>query len=123
MLQQSRRLRKSRDIERVYRQGRFGATGSMHAKVLNLPGTETRVAVVVAKKISRKAVIRNRIRRRLVEILAQHWETLRPGCAIVVTVRAEVSTLSPAELERSLLGALSKAGATLPTESKGTPRV
>lgn len=123
MLQQSRRLRKSREIERVYRQGRFGAAGSLHVKALVLPGPATRVAVVVAKKISKKAVVRNRIRRRLLEIIAQHWATLRPGCAIVVTVRAEVSELKQAELERSLLAALAKAGATLPAAPKGTIHV
>ncbi len=123
MLQQSRRLRKSRDIERVYRQGRFGAAGALHVKALLLPGTDTRATVVVAKKISKKAVVRNRIRRRLLEILAEHWATLRPGCAIVVTVRAEVSEISSAELEHQLISALTKAGATIPAAPKGSPLV
>ena len=123
MLQQSRRLRKSKDIERVYRQGRFGAAGPLHVKSLEVPAADTRITVVVAKKISKKAVVRNRIRRRLTAILADHWQTLRPGCAIVVTVRQEVSEISPSELTRLLTSALAKAGATLPAAPKGSPRV
>jgi ribonuclease P protein component len=111
MLAQDRRLRKSRDIERVYKKGRFGGAKDLTLKALITHQPMTRATVVVAKKISKKAVVRNRIRRRLMEILAANWETLAPGCDIVVTVRSDVSDFSGSELTGQLLGALRRAGA------------
>lgn len=59
-----------------------------------------RLAVVVSKKVSKSAVVRNRIRRRLYEAFRLH---LTPGMAydMVVTVfHDQVATLPPDELDR-----------------------
>ena len=111
MLAQNRRLRKSRDIESVYKKGRFGGAKDLTVKALLAHRPLTRATVVVAKKISKKAVVRNKIRRRSMEILAANWQTLTPGCDIVVTIRSDVAELAGAELQRQLLEALKRAGA------------
>lgn len=110
MLARVNRLRLPRDIERVYKQGKFGGADSLNVKVLQKTG-EARAVVIVGKKVSKKAVVRNRIRRRLVEILAADWQHIGPGCDIVVTVRANIAAASKDQLERELKQALTKAGA------------
>ena len=120
MLQRSDRLRSSRDIMHVYRQGRFGAAGSLQVKTLHRPERPTVATVVISKKVAKKAVDRNAARRRLFALLQRHWETLRPGCAIVVTVRSEVASLSPVELEKQLLSALDRSSAVRPMNRKET---
>ncbi len=110
MLARVNRLRLPRDIERVYKQGRFGGADNLNVKVLQRSG-ESRAVVVVGKKVSKKAVVRNKIRRRLVEILAKDWQHIAPGCDIVVTVRADIAAAPQDQLGRELTQALTKAGA------------
>lgn len=112
MLAKSQRLRSGRDIERVYRQGRYGGSQLLNIKVLRHPNYSSRAVVVVGKKISKKAVIRNRQRRRLSELLSKDWQQILPGCDIVVTVKTDVSATPVVQLESDLLAALKRAGAT-----------
>jgi ribonuclease P protein component len=110
MLARQRRLRLPRDISKVYARGRFGVAGSIQAKALGNHFGNIRVAVVVSRKISKKAVIRNRIRRRITAVCAEMWENLTPGYDIVVTVRQDVSELPAAELAQALKTAFARCG-------------
>jgi ribonuclease P protein component len=111
MLAKAARLRQGREIDRVYRQGRFGGAQTLTTKVIYSHRSTSRAVVVVAKKVSKKAVVRNRLRRRLSEILAKDWQQIKAGCDIVVTVTADSSDLTAVELESQLLSALKRAGA------------
>jgi len=111
MLQAANRLRLGRDIDRVYRQGRYGRGEFLAVKMLKRPSGESRAVVIVGKKVSKKAVVRNRIRRRLVELLAADWQQISPGCDIVVTVYSDTSAVKSELLHQDLLQALTHAGA------------
>jgi ribonuclease P protein component len=112
MLAAARRLRHRRDIERVYKTGQYGTSQYLSVKALRRHSPETRAVVVVAKKVSKKAVVRNTLRRRLTEILSKLWGQIEAGCDIVVTVKQDASQLSPADLESELRQALTKAKVT-----------
>jgi ribonuclease P protein component len=79
-----------------------------------------RVAVVVSRKVSKSAVVRNRIRRRLYEILRKNTTHLVEPYDLVFTAYGEgVATLSHATLQKIVLGQLQKAGVVkLATEAK-----
>ncbi len=111
MLARSNRLRLGRDIDRVYRQGRYGRGEFLAAKVSQRSSGNSRAAVIVGKKVSKQAVVRNRIRRRLSELLAAKWQQIAPGCDIVVTVYADASEVKSELLDRDLAQALRRAGA------------
>lgn len=111
MLARANRLRLGRDIDRVYRQGRYGRGELLAVKMLKRPSGATRAVVIVGKKVSKKAVVRNRIRRRLTELLASDWQQITPQCDIVVTVYADASAIPVDRLKRDLTLALSRAGA------------
>lgn len=110
MLAREQRLRKSSDIARVYKLGRFGNSGELQVKALASKQPSSRAAVVVSKKVSKKAVVRNRIRRRLLENLASHWQTLGSTYDIVVSVRSDVSEMPAADLGRKLEQSLQRCG-------------
>jgi ribonuclease P protein component len=67
------------------------------------------VVVVVTKKISKHAVVRNRIRRRLSALLAEHWATVATGYDIVVTVQSDVAEAPINDLAGHLIVAMDKA--------------
>lgn len=70
-----------------------------------------RVAVVVSKKVSKKAVTRNRIRRRLFEIIRSQSINIKKPLDIVIFVYSEdVATISFKKLENQVIKQLKQAG-------------
>ena len=111
MLARENRLRKANEITRVYKRGNYGAvSGVLSVKALSSGRGQTRVVVVVGKKISKKAVVRNKIRRRLIGHLQAHWATLRAGYDIVVNVHTDLSAVPMDKIAQSLTQALDRAG-------------
>ena len=105
MLPAPNRLRKTNDINRVYKRGVYGAgENQLSVKALATGAPASRVVIVVSKKIDKRAVVRNTIRRRLSGALEQMWATVPAGYDIVVSVHADVSGL-PADRLRSLVAA------------------
>ena len=71
----------------------------------------TRLAVVVSKKVLKAAPKRNRIRRRLYEVLRTHWAHIRPAHDVLVTVYDPVVLEMPHEdLEKEVIDALHRSG-------------
>ncbi len=103
MLPTQNRLRAAADITRVYKRGVYGAAESYFSLKAAPNGRATsRAVVVVAKKVDKRAVVRNRLRRRLVETLRGQWGTVPSGYDIVISVHADLEGKS-AEALRSLL--------------------
>ena len=109
MLTANRRLRAARDISRVYQQGVYGGAGVLSVKARRNGHPESRVVVVVGKKIDKRAVVRNRIRRRLIGRLESTWATLPAGYDIVISVHSDVSQLPAPDLHAALAKALASA--------------
>jgi ribonuclease P protein component len=73
-----------------------------------------RAAVVVSRKVSKSAVVRNRIRRRIYEVIRQADGSKLVGTDLVFTVFDErVAGLPPAELQAAIYGLLQKAAVRL----------
>ena len=116
MLSRDKRLRRERDITRVYSKGRYGGGTNLQVKTLVTGLSSSRAAIVVSKKVSKKAVVRNRIKRRIAALMAQDWQTVRPGCDIVVSVKVDAGNLTPTDLASELTAALRKSGALIETK-------
>ena len=67
MLPKENRLKKKKDFEKVIKQGRGVAGDFLSLKFLFTGAETSRVGFVVSKKVSAKAVVRNKIKRRLRE--------------------------------------------------------
>lgn len=107
MLAAPNRLRKPRDITRVYKRGVYGsAEGLLSLKAAASGQAQTRAVIVVSKKVDKRAVVRNKIRRRLSAALAEIWATVPTGYDIVVSVHSDISGLPAARLRELLQLAL-----------------
>lgn len=70
----------------------------------------SRVTVVVAKKVYKAATKRNRIRRRIYEIVRKHWNDIRhPHDMAIIVFDASVLLMPHAELEKQVLQLLAEA--------------
>ncbi|OGM00472.1 ribonuclease P protein component [Candidatus Uhrbacteria bacterium RIFOXYC12_FULL_57_11] len=69
----------------------------------------TRFAVVVGTKVSKSAVVRNRLRRQVREAIRTRLSDIRPGYDIMVLVKKEAMGASFQELEKHVVSGLKKA--------------
>jgi ribonuclease P protein component len=70
--------------------------------VANKRRERPRVAVIVSKKVAKSAVKRNRMRRRVYEILRLHYNFEKPYDVAVTIFSDEVLTVSHDELKEQL---------------------
>lgn len=85
-------------LKYTYNKGAAVRSRSCNLKYVHNPKRENgRLAVVVAKKVSKKAPVRNRIRRRLYEAMRQHWPMLKPNYDLVLTVFDDSLATVPAD--------------------------
>ena len=110
MLKSLFRFHRRNAIQYVYKKGRSVRHGQLSLKFVANNRPESRFGVVVAKKVDKRAVKRNRIRRRIYEVLRKNWDGVSPGVDVLVTVfDKEVAAKPAAELEAEVLGLLKKA--------------
>lgn len=102
MFSRQSRLRKERDIMRVYKIGRGVSDANMSIKALKSGLTQNRTVVVVSKKVDKRAVVRNKNRRRIASIVRNLGETYLAGYDIVVTVRCDMTQLDHAQIEANI---------------------
>lgn len=95
----------------LYNKGKMVRSRHCSLKYIQNPRRKDgRVAIVVAKKVSKKAPVRNRIRRRLYEAVRQHWEMIEPGHDMIITVfDASVADISPAYINKMVVDLLTQA--------------
>jgi ribonuclease P protein component len=111
MLARPHRFHGHQAVRNVYRQGRSvrGSLISLHVQA-DERVTATKVAVVVSKKVHKSAVQRNRIRRRIYEVVRlHHTELVYPAHLVLTIYSAELATMPSEELQSAVLSLLAKA--------------
>jgi ribonuclease P protein component len=101
------RLRHRHDFQRVYQQGRRRTSANMSVLAwVNSSQSEvsptTRFGIVIGKKISKKAVIRNLAKRRIKAALRQLAAQILPGRMVVVGCRSGITQCNYAEILQEL---------------------
>lgn len=110
MLKGEYRLKKGKDIDRVYTQGKSGQNNFIYVKARYNNLNNSRAAIVVGGKVSKKATVRNLIRRRVSSQLELLWQTVQPKYDIVITIRGDMSKLAIGEIKKQLLASLKACG-------------
>lgn len=98
MLKRSHRFHGYNSLNHAYRSGKTVRDELLGLRfALNSRRQEYRCAVVVSKKVSKSAVVRNRIRRRIFNILAAELPENTGSFDIVITVFSEDTATLPNE--------------------------
>jgi ribonuclease P protein component len=99
----SRRLTHSEEFAQVRKIGRAQSGRLLILRVVpEASGESFRAGFVTSRKIG-GAVVRNRVRRRLREIVRKHQHQIRAGCWFVTSARANAATADYSELEAEWL--------------------
>lgn len=111
MLRRSYRLKDRRDVARVYSKGRTTRASNLTVKVAHTQTEHIRVAVVVSKKVAKSAPTRNRIRRRIYEVVRTNIDHIKPGTDMLISVFSdEFAAMPSAGLVEVVKTLLSRAG-------------
>lgn len=102
MLPRMARLHNTKDISRVMRSGRFFRNAYLVVKFNRNAFKHSRFAFIVSNKISKKANVRNLIRRRLRAIIFLCKGRFRENYDMIVIVRVPLLKLSYQEIKTEL---------------------
>ena len=109
MLPVSYRLTKEKDFKKISASGKSFFSSCLKVRFLANDLKVSRFAFVISTKVSKKAVDRNRLRRRLREIIRLSLAKVKPGYDIVVSTKSQALNKDYKELESELLNLLVKA--------------
>lgn len=106
-------IKENHVFRRLYAKGKSAATPSLVLYVRRNGGKLNRLGLTVSTKVG-KAVVRNKIRRRLREIYRLHQSELNQGWDIVAVARSKTPFVPYAVLERDFLRLADKLGVRKP---------
>ncbi|TBL77468.1 ribonuclease P protein component [Paenibacillus thalictri] len=109
-MEKEHRLTKREYFDRVYRYGKSTANHQFVAYYLKRgKGEPFRLGVSVSKKLG-NAVVRNRLRRLMKEIVRLNAERIAPEYDIILIARKPVVGIEYKEMEKNLLHVVKRAG-------------
>ena len=106
-------LKGNRSFRRLYAKGRSLASGTVVLYARRNGSRENRLGLTVGTKVG-KAVVRNRIRRRLREIYRLNEGRFRRGWDLVAVARSRAAEADYRELEKDFLRLAGKLGIMTP---------
>jgi len=111
-------IKKKQDFKRVYSQGKYAADSLFVAYALANDLTHNRLGITVSKKVSKSAVVRNRVRRWVKESLRLRFKAGQVRLVnfdLVIVARAKATELDRKEgaflkVDESIGGLLKRLG-------------
>ncbi len=86
MISQIHRFHGHNSLRKIYGLGQAVRGASLSLKYLKTQRTSWRAAVVISRKVHKSAVVRNRIRRRIYEIIRNNSKSITSSYDMVLTV-------------------------------------
>ena len=107
MLKKQNRLTKKKDFERIFKQGRGFKENALFLKIVEKEAGPTKVGIIVSKKVSKKAVERNKVKRRIREIVRKI--EFKQGFDIIIITHPSAKDLSFEEIKEQIINLFKKA--------------
>lgn len=108
MLPQINRIKKKKDFEKIFKNSKSFKTNLFIFRIMKNDLQLDRFGFVVSLKISKNAVLRNKIRRRLSEIIRSESENIKTGMDLVIITLPGIEKKEFSELKEAIRDALVK---------------
>ncbi len=102
-------IKKNRDFRILYRRGKSAVDSVLAVYAKKNNRGMSRVGITVSTKVG-KAVVRNRVRRRIREAYRLNRESLKCGYDIIIVARVRAGKSEYRDIEKSLLSLAGKLG-------------
>lgn len=102
MLAKIGRLTKDKEFEKVFKTGRSFYTQLLGIKTIPNSLPHSRLGILVSNKVSKKAVLRNKIRRRIRETIRAEAEIIKPGFDFAIICLPEIANKEYGEIKEAI---------------------
>lgn len=102
MLPKKYRLTKKDDFDEIHRKGRFFGERFIAIKSLKNNLSYPRFGFLVGIKVSKKATVRNRVKRRIRESVRLKLDEIKPGFDIIVLTKPEIANKEYSEIDEAI---------------------
>lgn len=109
MLPKKNRLKKKKDFERVFMNGKIIKCQDLFLKYIDNDKEDTKIGIVVSKKVSKKAVDRNKAKRRIREAFRLIGSKLKNGINMIAVAYPSVKNREFSDIKEQIEAALTKA--------------
>lgn len=103
MLPLKNRLKNKKDFDEVFKKGKGAEGFFLFLKTKNNGLNESRFGFIVSRKVSKKAVIRNKIKRKLRAATGSRTDFIKKGLDVVVFVKKGGDKKELLEMEKELV--------------------
>jgi len=110
MLAKVNRLAKEADFKRLALNGRFSFGPFFNLKFLPNKSEASRFGIVISAKVSKRATVRNLIKRRMTEAIRLSLDHLKTGLDVMLVVKQEAVKADYRVLEKELIKLFKKTG-------------
>ncbi len=110
MLPKKYRLTKENDFKIIVKQGKSFFIKELGIKYFKNNLDYSRFGFIVSTKIDKRATVRNKIKRRLREIVYQNLSKIKPGFDILILTKPEIKNLDFLQLKEKLEKIFKKIG-------------
>lgn len=110
MLKTANRLTKKKDFDRVFKQGASSYNEVVGCKQVDNNTKNSRFGIIVSLKVSKKAVERNKIKRRIREIIKSELDKIQDGKDFVIVVLPKITEKNFGEIKKSIVKNFEKLG-------------
>ena len=110
MLAKENRLKKKKDFETVFKKGKGFKDNFLALKIAPNNLKTSRFGFIVSQKVSKKAVVRNKIRRRLSEAIRLNLKDIKRGVDIALIALPGIESKTYLEIKETLATIFKKAG-------------
>lgn len=109
MLNKKYRVKKIKDFKNIINNGKYFGLNEFYIKFIPNNLDYSKISVVVPLKIHKNAVIRNRIKRQMSEIIRLIYKNIKPGFNIIFFCKSPILETSYTTMEQKINKILSDA--------------
>lgn len=108
MLKKTNRITKDKEFDRAFKTGQSFYTKVFGVKAADNGLSLARLGVLVSTKVSKKAVVRNKIKRQIREIIQKELPHLKEGKDLVIIVFSQILDKNFEEIKEGVVFGLKK---------------
>lgn len=110
MLSPQNRLKNKKEFEEVFKKGKGFERDFLFLKIKKSNSKKSKFGFVISRKINKKAVARNKIKRRLRGIIKGEISKIEPGVDAVLIVKKDIEKKDFLEIKKTTIRLLKEAG-------------
>jgi ribonuclease P protein component len=108
MLKKLNRITKDKEFDSIFKAGKGAYSKVLGMKAISTENNESRFGILVSTKVSKKAVVRNRLKRQIRDILKQNLDNIKPGQDCVVLTLPQIKEADFKQIEEAIIFCLKR---------------